>query len=171
MGNRSGLRVLVLYMVVLSFVFAGAACEKSKDVSGKPKTSIDKPLAPGAFKAEITAIDPPVAVKANSYITARVKVKNISPVLWPSKGLSNGNFSINLSYHWLDSNNTPVIFDGGRTPLPYDIGPNDEIVLNTGIQAPDKPGDYILEFDMVQEGVGWFKERGSKTQKITVKVE
>ena len=36
--------------------------------------------------------------------------------------------------------------------------------------APEAPGDYILELDVVQEGVAWFGARGSKTLRASVGV-
>ena len=34
-----------------------------------------------------------------------------------------------------------------------------------------KPGEYLLELDMVQEGVSWFGLKGSPTIKLRVRVE
>ena len=38
------------------------------------------------------------------------------------------------------------------------------------VTAPETPGDYILEFDMTQEGVAWFGAHGSKPLRARVKV-
>jgi len=32
------------------------------------------------------------------------------------------------------------------------------------------PGDYVLEFDMVHEGVTWFKQRGARPLSMNVTV-
>jgi hypothetical protein len=39
------------------------------------------------------------------------------------------------------------------------------------VNAPRIPGDYILELDMLQEGVSWFGLLGSTTLKLPVRVE
>jgi hypothetical protein len=39
------------------------------------------------------------------------------------------------------------------------------------ITAPEIPGDYVLEIDMVQEGVSWFGLKGSQTWRGNVRVE
>ena len=49
-------------------------------------------------------------------------------------------------------------FDLNRITLPPDLMPNKEVELDAKVTAPNKPGNYILEFDMVQEKVSWFKD-------------
>jgi hypothetical protein len=39
------------------------------------------------------------------------------------------------------------------------------------VTAPKAPGDYVLEIDMIHEGVTFFHEKGSKTLRIDVRVE
>ena len=39
------------------------------------------------------------------------------------------------------------------------------------IKAPPMPGEYVLEIDLVQEGVTFFKDKGSPTWRARVKVE
>jgi hypothetical protein len=43
-------------------------------------------------------------------------------------------------------------------------------VLTIITKAPNIPGKYILELDMVQEGVAWFGHSGSKTKQIDINV-
>jgi len=43
--------------------------------------------------------------------------------------------------------------------------------LKLTVNAPKKPGSYVLEVDMLQEGTAWFGTRGSPTIRIPVKVE
>ena len=100
-----------------------------------------------------------------------MKVKNVSNSLWPAKGQPDGKFEIRLAYHWLDRNNKIIVFDGHRTTLPYDVKPGEEVTLDALVVGPAQPGDYILEFDMVQEMVAWFKDKGSGTIKVDIKVE
>jgi hypothetical protein len=64
-----------------------------------------------------------------------------------------------------------VVLDGLRTSLPHDIRPDAEVILDTLVAAPDKTGEYILELDMVQDGVSWFKDKGGKTTRIPMKIE
>jgi hypothetical protein len=62
-------------------------------------------------------------------------------------------------------------YDGLRTALPHDIAPGEDVTLQAAVKAPYMSGEYLLEFDMVQERVCWFAQRGSATSSITMRVE
>jgi hypothetical protein len=47
----------------------------------------------------------------------------------------------------------------------------EEVKLDLNVRTPVEPGNYILELDMVQEMVSWFKDKGSPTIKLPVQVE
>jgi hypothetical protein len=57
-----------------------------------------------------------------------------------------------------------------RTELTHDLKPGEEIALSITVTAPAEPGDYLLELDMVQEHVAWFKDKGSPTCRVPVHV-
>ena len=38
------------------------------------------------------------------------------------------------------------------------------------VTAPDRPGDYELEVDLVHEGITWFADRGGKTATVALRV-
>lgn len=59
-------------------------------------------------------------------------------------------------------------FDGLRTPLPRDIGPDERVSLKAMIQAPEREGRYVIEVTLVQEGVAWFPDKDG--DKLTVAV-
>ncbi len=124
------------------------------------------PLPSDAFKAKIVVTHPPKNIKNSSIFEVKTVVKNISQSTW-SAPQKNG---INLAYHWLDKNGKMVTFDGFRTSLPQELKPNAEVPLKAKVKAPNKPGKYILEFDMVQELVGWFNKRGSQTTQIKITI-
>jgi len=50
----------------------------------------------------------------------------------------------------------------GRSRFPYDLELNDTAGVHLEITAPEVPGDYVLEFDVVQEQVAWFGDKGSR---------
>jgi hypothetical protein len=41
--------------------------------------------------------------------------------------------------------------------------PNDAVDLEIAVRAPETPGSYTVEFDMVAEHVTWFEDQGSST--------
>jgi hypothetical protein len=46
--------------------------------------------------------------------------------------------------------------------LPINLGPGQETALSLAVGAPVEPGDYLLEIDLLQEGVSWFALKGSR---------
>lgn len=124
------------------------------------------PLPSDAFKAKIVVSHPPKKIKTSSIFEVNTEVKNISQITWPAPQ-KNG---VNLAYHWLDKNGKMVVFDGFRTSLPQELKPNGKVSLKAKVKAPNNPGEYILEFDMVQELVGWFGKRGSQTTRVKITI-
>jgi len=127
------------------------------------------PLPDCGFAAEVRLEDVPREVEAGERIAVKLTVKNASTVTWPgSEGallqiVQGGN-------HWLDSEGRLVVADDGRTPLRDALVPGEETELALNIQAPAVSGEYLLEVDMVQEGVAWFKEKGSVAARERVRV-
>lgn len=121
-----------------------------------------------SFRAQITALDDVLTIKSGSEANVTVKIKNLSETIWPHL---NGELPIRLGNHWLNEDGVLVKNDDGRASLPTDLKPGEEVQLLLTINAPIKPGQYILLLDMVQEQVAWFNSKGSKTTKILVKVE
>lgn len=50
-----------------------------------------------------------------------------------------------------------------RSPLAEDALPGVLTTIALRVALPDQPGNYTLELDLYQEGVGWFKDQGSPT--------
>ena len=166
-----GLKIVFFIILTTSLIFGVTGCGKKKEEARKVQTIANSPLSDGAFKVKISIENPPFSIKINSSTHIKVKIKNISPVVWPSKGKPDGQYKINLAYHWLDRGDKVVIHDGLRTSLPHDIRPDAEAILDALVAAPNETGEYILELDMVQEGVSWFKDKGEKTTRVPMKIE
>ncbi|NJM69671.1 MAG: class I SAM-dependent methyltransferase [Scytonema sp. RU_4_4] len=128
-------------------------------------------LEDSAYNAEITTQQPLIKAKAGFTTTIKVNVKNISNVTWPSFAESNEKHYINLGNHWLNESGEIIVNDDGREPLLKSLQPLEDAEFLLTITVPKEIGNYILELDMVHEGVAWFKDKGSPTLKIPVKVE
>lgn len=83
-------------------------------------------------------------------------VTNTGSQMWPVAGTR----PVCISYHWIDRNRNPVIFEGLRTRLSGNFRPSQSEVTPIQIQTPYESGDYILQMTAVQEGVAWFDEKG-----------
>jgi 4-amino-4-deoxy-L-arabinose transferase-like glycosyltransferase len=130
-----------------------------------------KPLSEDGFRATIIAHDPPSVLHRQQQASVNVLVRNESNQSWAPRERGGGPYQVSLGNHWLDENGRTVINDDGRAALLKRLEPGDSVTLKLAVNAPRKPGNYILELDMLQEGVSWFGLRGSTTVRLPVRVE
>jgi SAM-dependent methyltransferase len=119
-----------------------------------------------AYSAEIVCLDTTPVIAAGQTLRVRVEVENTSPAPWDH----HGPFPIRLGNHWLSPDGKMHVKDDGRTRLPSGLLPGQKLTVELQIKAPEIPGIYLLELDVVQEGVAWFKDMGSKTCVLEVNV-
>jgi len=93
--------------------------------------------------------DIPRLMEPDREYTAEVSVTNISPVT------IGNNDGMNLAYHWKNENGDTVIWDGIRTSISEEIMPGETLILDANFITPSTPGRYILEWDLVNEGIAW----------------
>jgi 4-amino-4-deoxy-L-arabinose transferase-like glycosyltransferase len=129
------------------------------------------PLPEGQFRAEVAFAEAPEKIRANKRAKFRVRVKNLSATTWLARERSGGKLQISLGNHWYDSSGKLIVHDDGRSALLQDLSPGEETELRLTVTAPRKPGDYMLELDILQEGVSWFGLKGSRTQRLPVQVK
>jgi SAM-dependent methyltransferase len=126
-----------------------------------------------AVLAEIRPLDAELELEAGEEATVRAQVRNAGASPWPS---FLGGRPIHLGNHWRSADGKLLQLDDGRAPLPHDVGPGEEVELELTVTAPVDPGDYLLELDLVQEGVAWFSQRRrlsrrrSRTARVPVTV-
>jgi 4-amino-4-deoxy-L-arabinose transferase-like glycosyltransferase len=130
-----------------------------------------EPLSEGGFRASLEVISSPNILQAEQQGTLRVLVKNNSNHLWLGRERTGGGYQVSLGNHWLDSRGNVIINDDGRAAVLKDLKPGEQAELKLVVNAPKTPGDYLLELDMLQEGVSWFGLRGSPTLQLPVRIE
>ena len=116
-----------------------------------------------SFNAEIHVEGVP-RFEGGERAVVSVEVRNTGSEVWPASG------SIQVGNHWLDSHGSMLVLDDGRTPVAWDMKPGNQTALDIRVTAPQLPGQYLLELDLVQEGVAWFAVHGSSTARVTVDV-
>ena len=78
---------------------------------------------------------------------------------------------MDLGTHWINRDTGEIIvWDGNRGLLDWDIEHGHETMVKITIKAPDEPGRYILQSDMVHEGVTWFSEQGVIPLEVNIDV-
>jgi hypothetical protein len=98
-----------------------------------------------------------------------VRIRNTGSTIWPTSRTNTT--GVNLAYHWLTADGIMLVRDGTRTQLPADLPSRRTVNLALCVIPPEKPGSYLLELDMVREGVTWFSESGSPGPKVMVEVQ
>jgi SAM-dependent methyltransferase len=136
----------------------------------RPRTRSSRPLPQEACRA---AIDAPSALRCApaAVLPLQIIVRNIGSESWPSASEHDGPYSIRLGNHWRGRFWRMVRFDDRRTALPHDVAPGETATMGLPVEAPERPGTYVLELDVVQEHVRWFASAGSKPARIRVRVE
>jgi 4-amino-4-deoxy-L-arabinose transferase-like glycosyltransferase len=129
------------------------------------------PLQPEAARASITMSDLPRALECGRRQVLNVVVRNVGGAAWPAVGGEGGRYAVRLRDRWLRADGSTVKDDDGAARMPYDLEPGDTAGLSLQVVAPETPGDYILELDVVQEGAEWFGACGSKTLRAGVSVK
>jgi SAM-dependent methyltransferase len=63
-----------------------------------------------------------------------------------------------------------VDFDWLRVAIPGDVEPDEVVRLAIELPPIDTPGEYLVAFDVVIEGIAWFADRGSMPVEIPCRV-
>lgn len=130
-----------------------------------------EPLPDDGFGAHILPENLPSTFAAGTKTTISVLVTNKGYAPWPAVGRSGTDqYAVALRNRWLRPDGTVVKDEDGRARFPYDLEHGDTAGVHIEITAPEVPGDYVLEFDVVQEQVARFGDKGSKPfrQQVTV---
>ncbi|HYH84817.1 MAG TPA: glycosyltransferase family 39 protein [Pyrinomonadaceae bacterium] len=129
------------------------------------------PLPASGLRAELRLEDAPALLRTKEKARIRVVVRNAGDAVWLARERGGSPFQLSLGNRWLDRGGNTVINDDGRGALTKDLRPGEEAKISFTVNAPRDAGDYLLEIDVLQEGVSWFGLKGSKTLRVPVRVE
>ena len=144
----------------LSLVIIGPACSSRDENSGG---NVKQPDYAAAISSDVDHVKAPAGETAPVVL----RLKNSGRREWRSSG-ENPCF---LSYHLLDAQSKVIRFDNARTALPGIVPPGRTVEVALGLKAPLNGGDYRVEFDLVREGIAWFKDGGSATLELPLASE
>jgi hypothetical protein len=101
----------------------------------------------------------PAVVHAGEWFHIPITLRNTGTVVWPRAG----DRPTRLAYHWepLERPATLADYEGVRTELPIDVPPGGALGLLARARGPASVGAYRLRWDLVQEDVTWFSDRGN----------
>jgi hypothetical protein len=142
-------------VLILAVLLVWASCSSEKEERSSAAKNKD-------YLAVIKAEAGEIKATAGETADIALRLKNAGRREWRSAG-QNPCF---LSYHILDAGRKVLRFDNPRTPLPGVVRPGQTAEILIRVKAPLEKGDYRLEFDLVREGIAWFKDNGSATLEI-----
>jgi hypothetical protein len=101
-----------------------------------------------------------------------ITLHNTGSIAWRAGGA----LPTRLSYHWAieapgGASPRLVEYDGRRTDLPGDVRPGGIVQVTGIVRAPESAGAYRLSWDLVQENVTWFSDRGIATGDQSIEVQ
>ena len=133
-------------------------------------------LAAEVFAARIGTVGlVPATLPAGAEVQLPVGVTNESDVAWARQGA----VGVNLGSRWRqgiaaadseDSELNPQVGPEGPRSLLPQMNPGAFETITLPVRAPDEPGAYTLEIDLVYEQVAWFAGRGVEPLRLPVRV-
>ena len=126
-------------------------------------------LVPSQFAARLELEEGPTTCATNSQIEFRVRVQNSGAVRWKI-GSWGERGTVRLGAHLLNANEEEVVWDYAGQAMARELHPDESESVAISFQAPDSPGEYIVEFDMVLEYLSWFEDLGTQTVKHRIEV-
>lgn len=128
---------------------------------------LNPPQAPAEYKAAIQPKPTDFSTLEGGRTQIFLRIKNLGTKTWRTSGK---NLCL-VSYHLYDQKRTLIQYENRRFPLPQSLKPRATLEMEITLRSPLKADTYILEFDLLREGVAWFKDHGSKTSEITLQVK
>lgn len=170
------MRIAFLGTLISLSILAG--CKQPTTISKPTEPPVSRKAAalpPEGFKAEITLPEPPAKLRTGQVQIITVNVKNTSSVVWwPAGGETtdrlDNTFYIAAGNRWLDKDGKRTSESEGHAGIPKVLKPGESVEMSLQITAPKEPGSWIMDLDMVQEGVAWFGDKGSPTTKVNIMV-
>jgi len=104
----------------------------------------------------------PATMTPGQRLPVTLTVRNDGNFTWQAAG----DQAVRLNYRWL-----PAGPDGVPTPLPRNVAAGESISIDAQLLAPAAPASYTLRWDMMQEGVGWFADKGATPLTVAVRVQ
>jgi hypothetical protein len=138
-------------------------CRKSKVVPDSMNSS--------GLAADLEILEGVSESRVNEDMKFRVRAKNSGQARWSAKGeAGTERGAVRLVTHILFEDGEDSHWYRAGCILPKDVEPGESIELDIVCRAPELPGNYLLEFDMVAEHVTWFEDADSKIVRQPLRV-
>lgn len=110
-------------------------------------------LPESTYRARVELLEDVSQFHPGMTVTVPVRVHNDGTEVWPW-----GDFPpyIHLADRWYSEPNTDRWLEGDRSVFTVDIRPGSSEIQMCTVRAPEAPGNYELEINIVHELVRWF---------------
>jgi hypothetical protein len=142
-------------------------------VARKPAHAPDS-RAPIWLESRLTLLDAPASVVRDAPFTVRVRAENRGLATWLASGAPpSGVGAVRLGAHLLDAEGEEIDWEYGETALGRDVLHGKAAELELSLFAPESPGTFDVEIDLLAENVAWFDDLGSPvlTHRLVVRDE
>ena len=96
-------------------------------------------------------------------VLALVTVRNAGDRIWPDAAAADparsGTYAVRLAYRWWSAAGAAPY--GARSDLREPLAPRRSATIWIPVIAPERPGDYRLQLDLVYDGIAWFADKGA----------
>ena len=133
---------------------------------GTPPVRLPLTVTSG-YGAGYAATTTPALATIGATLPLRVEVNNYGP----RPLVAGGPNPVRISYHLSTAAGAVVVWDGARGLLPADLPPGASASAQIDVQLPSRTGDYVIAWDLVQEGVAWLSQFGIATKREAVTVQ
>jgi hypothetical protein len=112
-------------------------------------------LEPDAYRASISPFEQDWRMRSGECRPIFFAIRNEGTARWPW-GLDEPPL-IRVAYRWLDSDGEVVVSEAPRSGFPSPVEAGETCITPVIVTAPESPGDYVLELDLVHEFERWFE--------------
>jgi glycosyltransferase involved in cell wall biosynthesis len=123
---------------------------------------------PNLLRAEIRGTPVPENLPAGARVGIRCRVTNTGDTVWLSPSSPIGG-QVALGGRILTGDGVLAAELPWRK-LPFDVPPGRTFEIDCHLSVPADPGEYRVVIDLVDAGIGWFAETGSKPLSFVVNV-
>ena len=111
-------------------------------------------LESDAYRASITPFERDWRMRAGECRPIFFAIRNEGTARWPW-GLDEAPL-IRIAYRWLDPDREVLVSETPRSGFPLPVERGETCITPVIVTAPESPGDYVLELDLVHEFERWF---------------
>jgi ubiquinone/menaquinone biosynthesis C-methylase UbiE len=127
----------------------------------KGRRPIDSGM-PGVLKADVS----PRLARDRARVTGVVAVRNIGDTTWLGGGDRVG--QVQLGIQLLGADHKLLDMEFSRTSLAGHVAPGQDMDIAVDLTLPDPDASFVLKIDLVDEGICWFEDVGSKPVYVPV---